>query len=165
MCVANREASRNGRDVLLYMYIIRLLQFYTRRTIVDARVRHQRRHPPPHLRLKSHPRSRQSSCAYERRYISTRAAPCSGLMKPGDLGATTSRTLACKMDQIASALLFSLTRSLSKFRGVFGGRKLFLPGHSGLIFDGRVETAITPRTRRKIYLLLGSVGCRSLYLS
>ena len=28
----------------------------------------------------------------------------------------------------------------SMFRGVFGGRKLFLPGHFGLIFDGRVET-------------------------
>ena len=35
---------------------------------------------------------------------------------------------------------------VTKFRGVFGGRKLFLPGHSGLIFDGRVETAITSRT-------------------
>ena len=31
---------------------------------------------------------------------------------------------------------------------VFGGRKLFLPGHFGFIFDGGVETAITSRTRR-----------------
>jgi hypothetical protein len=34
----------------------------------------------------------------------------------------------------------NLLPPVSKFRGVFGGRKLFLPGHFGLIFDGRVET-------------------------
>ena len=28
---------------------------------------------------------------------------------------------------------------VTKFRGVFGGRKLFLPGHLGFIFEGRVE--------------------------
>ena len=33
----------------------------------------------------------------------------------------------------------NLLPPVSKFRGVFGGRKLFLPGHFGLIFDGRVE--------------------------
>ena len=37
-------------------------------------------------------------------------------------------------------LPFYLLPLVSKFRGVFGGRKLFLPGHFGLIFDGRVET-------------------------
>jgi len=45
-------------------------------------------------------------------------------------------------------LPFYLLPLVSKFRGVFGGRKLFLPGHFGLILDGRVETAVTSRTRR-----------------
>jgi len=49
---------------------------------------------------------------------------------------------------LSTFLPFYLLPPVTKFRGVFGGRKLFLPGHSGLIFDGRVETAITPRTRR-----------------
>ena len=40
----------------------------------------------------------------------------------------------------SSFLPFYLLQPVSKFRGVFGGRKLFLPGHFGLIFDGRVET-------------------------
>ena len=31
---------------------------------------------------------------------------------------------------------FYLIKLVSKFRGVFGVRKLFLPGHFGLIFDG-----------------------------
>ena len=41
---------------------------------------------------------------------------------------------------LSTFLPFYLLPLVSKFRGVFGGRKLFLPGHSGLIFDGRVET-------------------------
>ena len=41
---------------------------------------------------------------------------------------------------LSTFLPFYLLPPVSKFRGVFGGRKLFLPGHSGLIFDGRVET-------------------------
>ena len=42
--------------------------------------------------------------------------------------------------QKSTFLPFYLLPPVSKFRGVFGGRKLFLPGHFGLIFDGRVET-------------------------
>ena len=49
---------------------------------------------------------------------------------------------------LSTFLPFYLLPPVSKFRGVFGGRKLFLPGHSGIIFDGRVETAITSRTSR-----------------
>jgi len=49
---------------------------------------------------------------------------------------------------LSTFLPFYLLPPVTKFRGVFGGRKLFLPGHSGLIFDGRVETAITSRTPR-----------------
>ena len=49
---------------------------------------------------------------------------------------------------LSTFLPFYLLPPVTKFRGVFGGRKLFLPGHFGFIFDGRVETAITPRTRR-----------------
>ena len=49
---------------------------------------------------------------------------------------------------LSTFLPFYLLPPVTKFRGVFGGRKLFLPGHFGLIFDGRVETAITSRTRR-----------------
>ena len=45
-------------------------------------------------------------------------------------------------------LPFYLLPPVSKFRGVLGGRKLILPGHFGLIFDGRVKTAITSRTPR-----------------
>ena len=41
---------------------------------------------------------------------------------------------------LSTFLPFYLLPPVSKFRGVFGGRKLFLPGHFGLIFDGRVET-------------------------
>ena len=41
---------------------------------------------------------------------------------------------------LSTFLPFYLIKLVSKFRGVFGGRKLFLPGHFGLIFDGRVET-------------------------
>ena len=41
---------------------------------------------------------------------------------------------------LSTFLPFYLLPPVTKFRGVFGGRKLFLPGHSGLIFDGRVET-------------------------
>ena len=47
---------------------------------------------------------------------------------------------------LSTFLPFYLLPPVTKFRGVFGGRKLFLPSHSGLIFDGRVETAITSRT-------------------
>ena len=49
---------------------------------------------------------------------------------------------------LSTFLPFYLLPPVTKFRGVFGGRKLFLPGHFGLIFDGRVETAITSRTPR-----------------
>ena len=41
---------------------------------------------------------------------------------------------------LSTFLPFYLLPPVSKFRGVFGGRKLFLPGRFGLIFDGRVET-------------------------
>ena len=41
---------------------------------------------------------------------------------------------------LSTFLPFYLLPPVSKFRGVFGGRKLFLPGHFGLIFDERVET-------------------------
>ena len=41
---------------------------------------------------------------------------------------------------LSTFLPFYLLPPVSKFRGVFGGRKPFLPGHFGLIFDGRVET-------------------------
>ena len=41
---------------------------------------------------------------------------------------------------LSTFLPFYLLPPVTKFRGVFGGRKLFLPGHFGLIFDGRVET-------------------------
>ena len=41
---------------------------------------------------------------------------------------------------LSTFLPFYLIKLVSKFRGVFGGRKLFLPGHFGFIFDGRVET-------------------------
>ena len=41
---------------------------------------------------------------------------------------------------LSTFLPFYLLPPVTKFRGVFGGRKLFLPGHSGLIFDGRIET-------------------------
>jgi hypothetical protein len=44
---------------------------------------------------------------------------------------------------LSTFLPFYLLPPVSKFRGVFGGRKLFLPVHLGLIVDGRVETAIT----------------------
>ena len=37
-------------------------------------------------------------------------------------------------------LPFYLLPPVLKFRGVLGGRKLFLPGHFSLIFYGRVET-------------------------
>ena len=40
---------------------------------------------------------------------------------------------------LSTFLPFYLLPPVSKFRGVFGGRKLFLPGHFGLIFDGRVD--------------------------
>jgi hypothetical protein len=49
---------------------------------------------------------------------------------------------------LSTFLPFYLLPPVSKFRGVLGGRKLILPGHFGLIFDGRVETAITSRTPR-----------------
>ena len=49
---------------------------------------------------------------------------------------------------LSTFLPFYLLPLVSKFRGVFGGRKLFLPGHFGLISDGRVETSITSRTPR-----------------
>jgi hypothetical protein len=41
---------------------------------------------------------------------------------------------------LSTFLPFYLLPPVSKLRGVFGGRKLFLPGHFGFIFDGRVET-------------------------
>ena len=41
---------------------------------------------------------------------------------------------------LSTFLPFYLLPPVTKFRGVFGGRKLFLPGHFGFIFDGRVET-------------------------
>jgi hypothetical protein len=41
---------------------------------------------------------------------------------------------------LSTFLPFYLLPPVTKFRGVFGGRKLFLPGHLGFIFDGRVET-------------------------
>ena len=41
---------------------------------------------------------------------------------------------------VSTFLPFYLLPPVSKFRGVFGGRKLFLPGHFGFVFDGRVET-------------------------
>jgi hypothetical protein len=41
---------------------------------------------------------------------------------------------------LSTCLPFYLLPPVTKFRGVFGGRKLFLPGHSCFIFDGRVET-------------------------
>ena len=41
---------------------------------------------------------------------------------------------------LSTFLPFYLLPPVSKFRGVFGGRKLFLPGHFGFVFDGRVET-------------------------
>ena len=43
---------------------------------------------------------------------------------------------------LSTFLPFYLIKLVSKFRGVFGGRKLFLPGHFGLIYDGRVEVSI-----------------------
>ena len=41
---------------------------------------------------------------------------------------------------LSTFLHFYLLPPVTKFSGVFGGRKLFLPGHLGFIFDGRVET-------------------------
>ena len=41
---------------------------------------------------------------------------------------------------LSTFLPFYLLPPVTKFRGVFGGRKLFLPGHFGFIFDGRLET-------------------------
>ena len=38
---------------------------------------------------------------------------------------------------LSTFLPFYLLPPVTKFRGVFGGRKLFLPGHLGLIFDVR----------------------------
>ena len=49
---------------------------------------------------------------------------------------------------LSTFLPFYLLPPVTKFRGVFGGKKLFLPGHLGFIFDGRVETPITSRTQR-----------------
>ena len=48
--------------------------------------------------------------------------------------------LVANVDNWPIAESTDLLPPITKFRGVFGGRKLFLPGHFGFIFDGRVET-------------------------
>ena len=48
--------------------------------------------------------------------------------------------LVANVDNWPIAESTDLLPPITKFRGVFGGRKLFLPGHLGFIFDGRVET-------------------------
>ena len=55
----------------------------------------------------------------------------------------TDRTPTCVVRALACAsggAKLYLLPPVTKFPGVLGGRKLFLPGHFGLIFDGRVET-------------------------
>ena len=48
--------------------------------------------------------------------------------------------LVANVDNWPIAESTDLLPPVFKFRGVFGGRKLVLPGHFGLIFDRREET-------------------------